>query len=67
LSPTDLFSAFDKRKLIRFVEFYTSDFSPIELAALDFQLDNYIRDVHSNKQFFEIKGIGELAKKKWFI
>jgi len=66
LSPTDLVSAFYLRKLIRFAEFYTTDFSSIELAALDFQLDNYILDVHS-KQFSEIKRIGELAKKKFHL
>ena len=63
LSPADSFSAFDKRKLIQFAEFYKSDFSPVELAALDFQLENYILDVRSDRQFSEIKGIGELAKK----
>jgi len=63
LSPADSFSAFDKRKLIQFAEFYKSDFSPVELATLDFQLENYILDVRSESQFFEIKEIGELAKK----
>jgi len=63
LSLADSFSAFDKIKLIRFAEFYKSDFSPIELATLDFQLENYILDVRSNRQFSEIKGIVELSKK----
>ena len=49
------FLAFDKRKLIQFAKFYKSDFSPVELAALDFQLENYILDVRSDMQFSEIK------------
>ena len=63
LSSTDSFSALDKRKLIQFAKFYKSDFSRVELATLDFQLENYILDVRSDRQFSEIKGIGELTKK----
>ena len=63
LSPVDSFSAFNKRKLIRFAELYKSDFSQIEPVTLDFQLENYIFDVRFDRHFSEIKGIGELAKK----
>ena len=56
------FSAFDNIKLTWFVEFYISDFSSIERAVLDFQLDNYILDVRSNKQFFELKELVSLLK-----
>ena len=63
LRPDDLFSDFDKKKLIRLAEFYPEDFSSTELMKLDNQLETYILDVRSSKQFVELKGIGDLAKK----
>ena len=63
LNPSDLFFAFDKQRLIQLAEFYPSDFSAIDLMALDNQLQNYIVDMRSNNEFFELKGIGDLAKK----
>ena len=45
LRPDDLFSAFDKKKLIRLAEFYPEDFSTTELMKLDNQLETYILDV----------------------
>ncbi|KAM7514386.1 hypothetical protein LguiA_003969 [Lonicera macranthoides] len=63
LDPRDSFSAFDKEKLLRFAEFYPSDFSIIDLNALQYQLDNYILDVRSNDQFLEVTGVSGLAKK----
>ena len=62
LSP-DSFFAFNERKLIRFAEFYKSDFSSIDLATLSFQLENYILDVRSDIHFSEIKRISELPQK----
>ena len=63
LSPNDSFSAFDKKKLIRLAEFYPSDFSAIDLMILDNQLQNYIIDMYSNREFAKLQGIGDLAKK----
>ena len=63
LRPDDLFSDFDKKKLIRLAEFHLKDFSSTELMKLDSQLETYILDVRSSKQFVELKGIGDLAKK----
>ena len=63
LRPDDLFSSYDKKKLIRLTEFYPEDFSSTELIKLDNQLETYILDVRSSKQFVELKGIGDLAKK----
>jgi hypothetical protein len=63
LDPTDSFSAFDKGKLLRFAEFYPSDFSENDLMVLDHQLDNYIWDMRSNDHFSRISGISELAKR----
>ncbi|KAG6476303.1 hypothetical protein ZIOFF_065542 [Zingiber officinale] len=34
LSPENLFSAFDKEKLLQFAKFYPADFSSIEILAL---------------------------------
>ncbi|GAV79922.1 LOW QUALITY PROTEIN: Dimer_Tnp_hAT domain-containing protein, partial [Cephalotus follicularis] len=62
LNPSDSFSAFDKNKLIRFAQFYESGFSQ-ELMVLDDQLETYIIDIHSCNDCFELKGIGDLAKK----
>ena len=63
LHPDDLFSDFDKKEFICLAEFYLEDFSSTELMKLDNQLETYILDVPSSKQFFELKGIGDLARK----
>nr|KYP44907.1 Zinc finger MYM-type protein 1 [Cajanus cajan] len=63
LNPRDSFSAFDKEKLIRFAQFYSSEFSPIELLALDNQLENYFIDVCFDSAFSKLEGIGDLSMK----
>ena len=63
LNPSDSFIAFDKQKLIRFVQFYPKDFSLIELMVLNYQLETNIIDMQSNDQFSKLKGIGYLAIK----
>ena len=55
--------AFDKEKLIRLAKFYPSNFLGIDILALDFQLQNYIFDMHNNDLFLELQGISELAEK----
>ncbi|KAL5577660.1 hypothetical protein UlMin_019359 [Ulmus minor] len=45
LSPIDLFSSFDKKRLIQLAEYYQDDFSTAELMALDIQLETYIIDM----------------------
>ncbi|KAH9754760.1 TTF-type domain-containing protein [Citrus sinensis] len=55
--------AFDKQKLLRLTEFYPNDFFPVDLVALETQLDVYIMDVSFDNNFSGIKGIGELARK----
>ena len=57
----------DKHKLLRLAEFYPNDFSPMDLVALETQLDIYIIDVSSDNKFSGLKGIGELAKKLFEI
>ena len=48
LCPTNLFSSFDKAKLIEFSKFYPSEFCSSSLAMLDNQLETYIISVESN-------------------
>ena len=63
LNPIDSFNAFNKHKLIHLAQFYPLEFSPVELVALENQLETYILEVRSNKELSEVKGIGELALK----
>ncbi|GAV71353.1 Dimer_Tnp_hAT domain-containing protein [Cephalotus follicularis] len=63
LDPSNVFSAFDKQKLIRLAKFYPSDFSPVELMVLESQLGTYILDVCSRAELSNVMGIGELAIK----
>ena len=63
LNPSDSFLAFDIQKLTRLAKFYPSDFSEIDVLALDNQLQTYIVDMRSNDEFLELKGIGDLARK----
>ena len=63
LNPSDSFSAFDKKKLIRFAEFYPSDFSALQLLLLDNQLENYIMDVGEHPDFSDLKSIGNLSQR----
>ena len=41
LNPSDSFSSFDKKKLIRLAEFYPKEFSERDLLVLHDQLDRY--------------------------
>ena len=63
LSPRESFVSFNKQKLIQLAQFYPSEFSSVELMALDCQLENYIVDVRSDSRFLELKGIGDLSEK----
>ncbi|KAL5554681.1 hypothetical protein UlMin_042082 [Ulmus minor] len=63
LSPIDLFSYFNKKRLIQLAKDYQDDFSIAELMALDIQLEAYIIDMRSSEEFRELKGISDLAQK----
>ncbi|KAL3825522.1 hypothetical protein ACJIZ3_021551 [Penstemon smallii] len=63
LNPDDSFSAFNKESLINLAKFYPSEFSNVDILALDMQLENYIVDMRSNEEFSKLKGIGDLARK----
>ncbi|XP_059639301.1 uncharacterized protein LOC132281628 [Cornus florida] len=63
LCPDNSFASFDKEKLIRLAEFYPRDFAPLDLLKLGDQLNTYIIDMCSNKEFSNLKGIGDLARR----
>ena len=63
LNPNDSFLAFDIKKLTRLAKFYPFNFFETNVLALDNQIQTYIVDMHSNDEFLELKGIGDLAKK----
>ncbi|PON53209.1 hypothetical protein TorRG33x02_305960, partial [Trema orientale] len=63
LCPNDSFNAFDKKKIIRFAEYYPEDFSTFEQMALDDQLETYIIDMRYSKEFIGLKGLSDLAQK----
>ncbi|KAL4611456.1 hypothetical protein ACB092_08G124600 [Castanea dentata] len=63
LNLDNLFSAFNKEKLIRLAQFYPSDFSTVQVSFLDNQLETYIHDMRSSEEFSALKGIGQLAEK----
>jgi hypothetical protein len=63
LCPTNLFSSFDKAKLIEFAKFYPTEFCPTRLVMLDNQLETYIVDMRRSVEFASLKGINDLSKK----
>ncbi|XP_050250410.1 uncharacterized protein LOC126697420 [Quercus robur] len=63
LNPSDSFLAFDIKKLSCLANFYPSDFYETDVLAFDNQFQTYIVDIHSNDEFLELKGIGDLARK----
>ena len=62
LNPCNLFNSFDKKKLLRFAEFYPNDFSSFHLQLLASQLDTYIADLCSSSEFSRLEGLGALAR-----
>ncbi|XP_020704667.1 zinc finger MYM-type protein 1-like [Dendrobium catenatum] len=63
LNPNNRFHAFNKDKLIRMTQFYPADFSLLDQAVIENQLDTYIMDMRSDDQFTSLKDIGSLAEK----
>jgi hypothetical protein len=53
----DLFVAFNKVNILRLAQFYSNDFSVVQLITLDNQLETYIIDMHSSEEFTTLKGI----------
>ena len=63
LNPRNLFSSFDKEKLIELAKFYPLEFSHTSLPWLDNQLETYIIDMRSSIEFASLKGISDLSEK----
>ena len=63
LSPSNSFSSFDKKKMVRLAELYPKEFSSVELLVLHDQLDTYIVDMRSSNDFSRLNGISDLAQK----
>jgi hypothetical protein len=63
LCPINLFSTFDKEKLIKFAMFYSSEFCSTSLVMLDNQLETYIIDMRRGVEFASLNGISDLSGK----
>ncbi|XP_022883750.1 zinc finger MYM-type protein 1-like [Olea europaea var. sylvestris] len=63
LCPQDSFSSFDKKSLIRLAELYPLDFSAVDGIILIDQLETYIFDMRSSKEFEGLNDLGDLAEK----
>ena len=63
LNPCDSFIAFDKGKLICLAQFYSAEFSNVEILVLDNQLETYIVDLRSHDGFTSLKGINDFSIK----
>ena len=59
-SPTNLFSAFDMEKLVKFAGFNPDDFNFEEINQLRFQLRLYIAGVRNDENFKILKSLTEL-------
>ena len=55
LNPNNLFSTFNKEKLIQLAQFYSSDFSTVQVSFLDNQLETYIHDIRFTEEFPALK------------
>ncbi|XP_022864430.1 uncharacterized protein LOC111384385, partial [Olea europaea var. sylvestris] len=62
LCPDNSFSALNKDKLIQLCEYYPKDFKPIEILAFEEQIQTYIIDMRSHKDFEGLQGLNALAK-----
>ena len=63
LSLEDMFTSFNKDKLLRLTQFYLNDFSAVQLFTLDNQPETYIFDMRSSDEFATLNGIGQLTEK----
>jgi hypothetical protein len=63
LCPDNSFSAFNKDKLIQLCEYYPKDFTPVEILALEEQIQTYIIDMRTTEDFQGLRGLNHLAEK----
>ncbi|PKU59707.1 hypothetical protein MA16_Dca015702 [Dendrobium catenatum] len=62
LNPSNSFSAYSKKKLIRLAELYSTNFSIVELVALEQHISTYILDMRTSEEFSSLESIVDLAK-----
>ena len=63
LNPIDSFSNWDKEKILQMAQLYPNDFDELGIEALSCELDTFIINVHDDKRFSNLRGIGELSRK----
>ncbi|XP_074323643.1 uncharacterized protein LOC141660547 [Apium graveolens] len=63
LDPQNLFSAFDKERLVNFAKLYPVEFSLVYIMELKWALPTYFQDVTHDERFFNLDGIAELGRK----
>jgi len=63
LSPNDSFADFNKEKLLCLAQFYSNDFSMVQVITLDNQLEADIIDMRSSEEFAIVEGDGQLVEK----
>ncbi|XP_021775091.1 uncharacterized protein LOC110738954 [Chenopodium quinoa] len=63
LSPVDVFSSFDKQKILKLDEYYEDEFSSADLLSLDDQLGNYITNMRRDDRFWGLNDLSELSMK----
>jgi hypothetical protein len=62
LSPSDLFSRFDKEKLVQLAKFYPDDFNHKDMVTLEHELGLYIDNILHDARFSSLDSITDLAK-----
>ncbi|XP_057793707.1 uncharacterized protein LOC131010250 [Salvia miltiorrhiza] len=63
LDPKDGFSSFDKEKVLKLATFYPSEFSSIDLMALECQLDIFMEDMKRDVGFQNLQDVSSLLMK----
>ena len=62
LSPSDLFSRFDKAKLLKLAKHYPDEFNHKDMVTLEHELGLYIHNMLHDTRFSSLDKIGDLAK-----
>jgi hypothetical protein len=62
LSPSELFSQFDKEKLLKLANPYPDDFSHKDKVTLEHELSLYIDNILNDTRFASLDNITDLSK-----
>ena len=63
LNPSDSFSNFDKKKILRMAQLYPEDFDDLAIETLACELDTFIANVADDVRLSSISGLPELCRK----